>query len=231
MEERVGGGVKVKTKLNDFEQLGQFNYGEDLVAIIFSFLVKSGELKAYKFDSGKKKWKKVDVKEFIIQEPIETNREIYINSKIKANKLQRIDLPLLYKNSVFPVEIKLGRSNKTKNFPADFNRFLTGKSISIYEKTHLISGGMIKILEERKIKDTHKRLNLLCKILNKNLKLTKKWGIVIRNESFNNPTSKGKFKNLKYVFIFDELLDSIQNKATLKKEIKKSFAKHLSRKF
>ncbi len=220
-----------KTKLDDFEQLGQFNYGEDLVAIIFSYLLNSGELKGYKFDLGKKNWIKVDVKEFITQDPIETNCEIFINSKIKTNKLQRIDLPLFYENSIFPIEIKLGRSNKTKRFPSDFSRFLSGKSISFYEKTRLISGGMIKILEERKIKDAHKRFNLFCKISNKNLKLTKEWGIVIRKESFKNPISRGKFKNLKYVFIFDELLDSIKKKATIKKEIKKRFAKHLSQKF
>jgi len=197
-------------------QFAQFNYGESLVAEIFKQLISSGKLWAYDCQNV---LQQTTITEFS-GKPIHLD-VVFKEETYKVNGMHKLDMGIEFAESIHPIEVKLGETLKCKSFPSTFENFLDDKVI-LNENNDSISGNMIKLLEDRVV--TEPVVTPLKFKAEKNPKIIdRNWSIVIREKAFNNKNRNiQRFPNLKYVFVLDQLWQSLTD--SQKEEITKNLA-------
>jgi hypothetical protein len=212
--------------LNSYAQL---NFGEDLVAQVLKVLIRTGRLKGYPFKTDNKKVTPIEVFAFGKNSKISSNTpmdQIVINGESRNfNKLHNIDISILSKKVIYPIEVKMGKSNRCEKFPATFFKFKKNP-IQKNKSNKELSGNMINILDHRFCNKS------VLKLKSEKVHIHDNWSIVIRSDAFNfwkKADGKG-FNKLQYVFVFEEMWKLLKpkEKSQIKSEVVKSLKIQLS---
>ncbi|MBC7539811.1 MAG: hypothetical protein H7281_13400 [Bacteriovorax sp.] len=162
-----------------------------------------------------------------------TNSQLFINLDDEFHPMDgmhRIDVCLREDDSlIFPIEVKLGKTGGAEKFPTTFINFWNHQDdkLEIYGSTkkgvNLFRGNMILTLDSDKLIDCRKNSeNINDQHFKKfiefhsnekpGFEISNKWGLVIRKNSvigsdgkYPEPIPCLEFRNLQYVFIFEEL--------------------------